>query len=64
MKREIFSEEHDLFREQVRRFVEKEVAPKIPGWNASGSCDREVWLRMGAEGFLGASAPVECPFGK
>src|SRR3989442_6001427 len=59
MNRDIFTEEHDLFRQQVRRFVEKEVAPKIPGWNASGSCDRDVWLRMGAEGFLGANAPVE-----
>ena len=59
MNRDIFTEDHHLFREQVRRFVENEVAPKIPGWNASGSCDRDVWLRMGAEGFLGANAPVE-----
>src|SRR5438132_10388832 len=58
MNRDIFTEDHHLFREQVRRFVENEVAPKIPGWNASGSCDRDVWLRMGAEGFLGANAPA------
>ncbi len=59
MKREIFSEEHDLFRDQVRRFVEKEVEPKVPQWDSRGGCDRETWLRMGEAGFLGASVPVE-----
>ena len=36
MRREIFSEEHDLFREQFRRFVETEVEPNILDWNAAG----------------------------
>jgi len=59
MRRDIFSEEHELFRAQFRRFVEKEVEPKVPEWNARGMSDRETWRRAGAEGFLGANQPVE-----
>lgn len=57
MRRDLFSEEHELFRSQFRRFAEKEIAPKIPLWNERGMSDRETWRRCGEEGFLGASAP-------
>ena len=59
MRRDIFTEEHELFRSQFRRFAEKEIAPKIADWNARGMSDRETWRRIGEEGFLGASAPAE-----
>lgn len=59
MKRVIFDEDHELFRRQFRRFVEKEVEPRIASWNEIGCCDRETWRRMGEEGYLGASAPRE-----
>ncbi|MBI2963261.1 MAG: acyl-CoA dehydrogenase family protein [Deltaproteobacteria bacterium] len=59
MKREIFSEEHELFRDQVRRFVDKEVAPKVAEWNERGMVDRAIWKRFGEEGLLGTNAPVE-----
>lgn len=59
MRRDIFTEEHEMFRDQVRRFVESEIEPKIPGWNRAGMSDRESWRKMGAAGFLGANAPVE-----
>ena len=59
MKRDIFSGEHELFREQFRRFAEKEIGPKIAGWNARGMSDRETWKRCGASGFLGANQPEE-----
>ena len=35
MRREIMSEEHEVFRGEVRRFVEKEVEPRVAGWNES-----------------------------
>jgi acyl-CoA dehydrogenase len=57
MRREIFDEEHELFRAQFRRFAEAEIAPKIAGWNAAGMTDRETWRRCGQAGFLGANAP-------
>jgi acyl-CoA dehydrogenase len=59
MKRDIFTPEHDLFREQFRRFAEKEIAPKVAQWNERGMTDRETWRRCGAAGFLGANQPVE-----
>jgi acyl-CoA dehydrogenase len=59
MRREIFSEEHELFRQQVRRFVDKEVEPKVAQWNERGMVDRAIWKRLGEEGLLGANAPVE-----
>jgi acyl-CoA dehydrogenase len=59
MRRDIFSEDHELFRRQVRRFVEKEVAPKVAEWNARGMSDRDTWRRAGAEGLLGVCAPAE-----
>ncbi len=59
MQREIFSEEHDLLREQFRRFAQKEIEPKVAEWNAKRTSDRETWRRMGEEGFLGACAPEE-----
>ena len=59
MKRDVFKEEHELFRDQFRKFVAKEIEPKIEGWNERGMVDRETWRRMGQEGFLGAAAPVE-----
>jgi acyl-CoA dehydrogenase len=59
MRREIFSEEHEMFRAQVRRFAETELVPKIPQWNRDGMSDRESWRKMGAAGFLGPNAPAE-----
>ncbi len=57
MRRDIFSEEHELFRNEFKRFAEAEIQPKIAEWNANGTSDRESWRRMGEAGFLGANAP-------
>ena len=57
MKREIFSEEHDLFREQFRRFVAAELEPYVAEWNAAGITPRSVWKRMGDQGYLGCNMP-------
>lgn len=59
MRRTVFSEDHDLFRRQFRRFCEKQIEPKIAAWNKAGITDRETWLAMGAEGFLGPAMPME-----
>ena len=59
MRRDIFSQEHELFRHQVRRFVDNELVPKIPEWNRAGMSDRESWRKMGEAGFLGANVPAE-----
>lgn len=59
MRRDIFTEEHEMFRDQVKRFVEAEIVPKIESWNRNGISDRESWRKLGAAGFLGANAPAE-----
>src|SRR5437870_10150219 len=59
MRREIFSEEHEMFRTQVRRFVEAEVAPKVEEWNRVGMSDRPTWRKMGQAGFLGANQSAD-----
>lgn len=53
MQRDVFGEEHELFRSQFRRFAESELAPKVEQWNRDGITDRESWLRMGEAGYLG-----------
>jgi acyl-CoA dehydrogenase len=59
MRRDVFSEDHELFRDQFRRFAEREIAPRVEDWNARGMSDRESWRKMGEAGFLGAHAPAE-----
>ncbi|MFM8412956.1 MAG: acyl-CoA dehydrogenase family protein [Alphaproteobacteria bacterium] len=59
MRRDVFSQDHELFRDQFRRFAEREIAPKVEEWNARGMSDRESWRKMGEAGFLGAHAPAE-----
>jgi acyl-CoA dehydrogenase len=59
MRRNIYDRDHELFRDQVKRFLDREVVPRIPQWNETGVCDRETWRRLGAQGFLAPSAPVE-----
>jgi acyl-CoA dehydrogenase len=59
MRRDVFSEEHEMFRAQFRRFAEREIEPKIARWNTDGITDRETWLRLGAEGYLGPCMPED-----
>ena len=59
MRRDVFSEEHELFRAEFRRFAAAEIAPHIAAWNAAGRSDPAVWRRCGEAGFLGACAPEE-----
>ena len=54
-----FREEHDMLRDQLRRFVEQEVKPKASAWEEQGFVPREVLRRMGQLGFLGVRYPGE-----
>lgn len=53
----IFDEDHDGFRDVVRKFVEKEVVPNLDRWAAEGRVDRELYKKAGETGILGMSAP-------
>lgn len=52
MERGIFSEEHSIFRDSFKKFVEKEVAPYLEQWEEEGITPRDVWKKMGDNGFL------------
>jgi len=49
----VFNEQHDMFRQAVRAFVDKEVAPHVEEWEQAGQIPKSIWPRMGALGFLG-----------
>ncbi len=49
--------ERALLREQVRRFVAREVEPQAALWERAGSIPREVLRRLGALGWLGQMVP-------
>jgi len=49
----IFNEQHEMFRQAVRSFVQKEVEPHVDQWEEAGQIPKSIWPRMGALGFLG-----------
>jgi len=53
MQRDIFTSEHDDFREMVRAFIAKEVTPYHDKWEADQMVSRDVWLAAGRAGLLG-----------
>ncbi|SHL90496.1 acyl-CoA dehydrogenase [Roseovarius litoreus] len=53
----LLTDEHRIFRDQLRRFVENEVRPHGDTWEADGQIPREVLRRMGELGFLGIRYP-------
>jgi len=49
----IFEPHHEMFRQAVRAFVQKEVEPHVEEWEQAGEIPKSIWPRMGALGFLG-----------
>ena len=59
MSRAIFEADHDLFRETVRSFIQSEVAPNVPKWEAAGKVDKEMFRQAGEAGLLGMAVPED-----
>lgn len=59
MQRNLFTEDHEAFRELARDFVEKEVVPAYPEWEKGGRMPRAVFEKMGSLGMLGMAIPEE-----
>ena len=57
--RSIFSEEHEQFREQVRRFCEREIKPHYREWEKAGHSPRAFWRKAGENGLLCTTIPTE-----
>jgi len=47
-----YTEKHQQFRERLRTFCRTEVIPHIDQWERDGIVPKEVWRKMGGEGFL------------
>jgi len=56
---QFFREEHFIFQQSARRFVEQELMPHREAWEALGTVPREVWLKAGENGLLGCDIPEE-----
>jgi len=52
-----FEPEHEMLRDQVRRFVDEEVKPHAEAWEEAGFVPRAVLRRMGSLGFFGIRYP-------
>jgi alkylation response protein AidB-like acyl-CoA dehydrogenase len=59
MRRTVFGPEHEQFREVVREFLAREVAPHAQAWEAAGIVDREVYRAAGKHGVIGFNVPEE-----
>ena len=59
IERSLFLEEHHIFRETVRRFVEKEIVPHHAQWEKDGIVPRELWLKAGDAGMLCCTVPEQ-----
>ncbi len=53
------TEEHEAFRETMRRFVAKEVSPYATEWDEAGEFPREMYRKAAAAGLLGVGFPEE-----
>lgn len=61
MRRDLFEDEHEAFRETARAFIAKELVPHVEQWEHDGVVSREAWLAAGRQGLLGTA--VEERFG-
>lgn len=52
-----FSEEHLLFRQSLKDFLQKEVVPHIEKWEETGTIDRFIWEKFGEMGYFGLATP-------
>ena len=59
ISRNVYREDHEIFRSSVRRFLERECLPRQAAWDKAGQVDRETWLKAGKEGLLCLSLPAE-----
>ncbi len=59
MRRTVYEPEHEQFREVVREFLAREVAPHSRAWEKAGIVDREVYRAAGRHGVLGFNVPKE-----
>ena len=59
MRRTVYEPEHEQFREVVREFLAREIAPHARAWEKAGIVDREVYRAAGKYAVIGFNVPEE-----
>ncbi|MBT3401377.1 MAG: acyl-CoA dehydrogenase [Rhodospirillaceae bacterium] len=59
ISRAIFKEEHRIYRESVRRYLEREIVPHYEKWEREGEVPRSFWHDAGGAGLLCPMVPEE-----
>ena len=59
MRRSVYTEDHESFREMIRDFIAEEVVPVYPEWEKQGHAPREFYYRLGELGLFGIEVPEE-----
>ena len=59
LHRTAYNEDHEAFRQTVRQFMEREIAPHQAVWAEAGIVDKSVWLKAGELGLLCPTVPEE-----
>ncbi|MCW9035801.1 MAG: acyl-CoA dehydrogenase family protein [Rhodospirillales bacterium] len=59
LSRKVYEEDHEMFRDTVRRFVEDEIKPYHEQWEKDGQISHEAWRKAGETGLLCAPMPEE-----
>jgi alkylation response protein AidB-like acyl-CoA dehydrogenase len=55
----MYTEEHIMYRDAVRAFVEKEIQPYHAQWEKDGQVPKELWIKAGAQGMLCMDQPEQ-----
>lgn len=56
---DLYTEDHRIFRESFKKFVEQEITPYHEQWEKDGVVSRELWEKAGEQGFLAFDVPEE-----
>ncbi|CAN5558941.1 acyl-CoA dehydrogenase family protein [soil metagenome] len=59
MRRDLFTEDHEAFRQLAKDFIEKEVVPDYPLWEKAGRMPRAAFEKLGNLGMMGMAIPEE-----
>ncbi|MBA5687869.1 acyl-CoA dehydrogenase family protein [Rugamonas apoptosis] len=57
--RTLYNQEHEMFRDAARRFIDGEIVPHHARWEEQGHVDRNVWNKAGESGMLCTSMPEQ-----
>ena len=59
MRRTLYNEDHESYRQTIRRFIEAEVVPHYPDWFEAGQVPTELYTKLGELGVWGIEVPEE-----